>query len=227
MTQPPKSAPDFQFETAALARGFSHVIGIDEVGRGPWAGPVVAAAVWLDPGRIPAGLNDSKKLSAKARGGLWDAIHAAGHVAIASATVEEIDEHNILRASHMAMERAVDDLVRHMAAAGIIANTYLLIDGNQTPKGFKTTHAGRTETVIKGDGRSVSIAAASIVAKIWRDKHMESLAQQYPGYAWDKNAGYGTKAHQQGLLDLGVTPVHRRSFKPIHKMLYQDNSVSD
>ena len=202
--------PDFSFETAAQQRGFARIAGVDEVGRGPLAGPVVAAAVVLDPARIPAGLNDSKKLTAAKRDALYDQIMQYADVCIAEATVAEIDAHNILRASHIAMVRAVQGLAA--------APDYLLIDGNQTPRGLTIL----SETVIKGDGRSVSIAAASIVAKVWRDRHMVDLAQQYPGYGWDKNAGYPTAAHKSALINLGVTPHHRRSFKPVHNILYQE-----
>ncbi|MGH1331540.1 MAG: ribonuclease HII [Paracoccaceae bacterium] len=210
MTKVEKQIPDYSFEAAAAAKGALRIAGVDEVGRGPWAGPVVAAAVWLDPKHIPEGLNDSKKLTAKRREALRAAIHEYGDVCIASASVEEIDALNILRASHLAMERAVQGLA--------IAPDHLLIDGNMIPKGL----AGRGEAIIKGDARSVSISAASIVAKIWRDQLMVDLAQQHPHYGWETNAGYGTKTHQEGLAKFGVTPHHRRSFKPIHNILYQD-----
>lgn len=202
--------PDFSFEIAAQARGFAHIAGVDEVGRGPLAGPVVAAAVVLDPARIPPGLNDSKKLTATRRDALFDQIMHNADVCIAAATVAEIDEHNILRASHIAMVRAVAGLS--------IAPDHLLIDGNLIPRGVTIS----CEAVIKGDGRSLSISAASIVAKVWRDRHMVDLAQQFPGYGWDKNAGYPTAAHKSALINLGVTPHHRRSFKPVHNILYQD-----
>ncbi len=207
--------PDFSFEQAAFDRGLTHVAGVDEVGRGPLAGPVVAAAVILDPMDVPAGLNDSKKLSAKQREALFDTIMNSADVCIAEATVAEIDEHNILRASHIAMVRAVAGLSQ--------APDHILIDGNLVPRGLTTS----SETIIKGDARSQSIAAASIVAKLWRDRHMVDLAQQFPGYGWDKNAGYPTAQHKQGLATLGVTPHHRRSFKPIHNILYQDKNISD
>lgn len=202
--------PDYTFEQAALDRGFIYIAGVDEVGRGPLAGPVVAAAVVLDANNIPDGLNDSKKLTAKKRDALYDAIMEQADVSLAQATVAEIDEHNILRASHIAMVRAI---------AGLSQPTdHALIDGNMVPRGLTIS----TETVVKGDGRSLSIAAASIVAKVWRDRHMVDLAQQYPGYGWEKNAGYPTAAHKSGLESLGVTPHHRRSFKPVHNILYQE-----
>ena len=202
--------PDFSFEENARAEGFTRIAGVDEVGRGPLAGPVVAAAVVLDPARIPEGLNDSKKLTAKRREALYELLIETADVSIASATVEEIDRHNILRASHIAMERAV---------AGLgTAPDHVLIDGNMRPKGLSIP----AQTIIKGDARSLSIAAASIVAKLWRDRHMVDLAQQYPHYGWEQNAGYPTAQHKLGLSQFGVTPHHRRSFKPIHNILYQE-----
>lgn len=202
--------PDFSLEDRALSKGATRVAGVDEVGRGPLAGPVTAAAVILDPMRIPAGLNDSKKLSAKKREAIAKEIWATAQVSVAHATVEEIDEINILRASHLAMERAV--------AALDPAPDYLLIDGNLIPRDLTLT----SEAVVKGDGKSVSIAAASIVAKIARDDIMMDLAQQFPGYGWDTNAGYPSKSHKVALQNLGVTPHHRRSFKPVHNILYQE-----
>lgn len=202
--------PDLSFERAALARGFTRVAGVDEVGRGPLAGPVTAAAVVLDPGNIPDGLNDSKKLSHKKREALYDQILANCDVGIAHASVEEIDALNILRASHLAMERAV-------AALGFSPD-HLLIDGNLIPRGATQS----AEAIIKGDARSLSIAAASIVAKVCRDRIMVGLAQQFPGYGWEQNAGYPSKQHREALIKIGVTPHHRRSFKPVHNILYQE-----
>lgn len=191
------------------------IAGVDEVGRGPLCGPVTAAAVRLFAGRIPAGLNDSKKLSLAMRERLFDDLAEMAQVSVAHATVAEIDEINILRASHLAMMRAVAGLPQ--------VPDYLLIDGNQLPRGLTLP----ARAVVKGDAKSLSIAAASIVAKVTRDRIMVDLAQQYPGYGWEKNAGYPTKAHLAALLNLGVTPVHRRSFKPVHNILYQEFSVSD
>lgn len=207
--------PDFSFEQAAQARGFLQIAGVDEVGRGPLAGPVVAAAVILDPANIPAGLNDSKKLTAKKRDALYDELLAVADVSIAEATVAEIDTHNILRASHIAMVRAVAGLRK--------TADYALIDGNMVPRDLVIP----SETIIKGDGRSLSIAAASVVAKVWRDRHMVALAQQHPHYGWENNAGYPTAQHKLGLEQFGVSEHHRRSFKPIHNILYQDKNVSD
>jgi ribonuclease HII len=211
----PKPAPDFTFETAALARGFLAVVGVDEVGRGPLAGPVTAAAVLLDPARIPPGLNDSKTLTAARRDALFAAIMDMAEVSVAHASVEEIDSLNILRASHLAMERAVTGLVTNADHA--------LIDGNMIPRNLSCS----AEAVVKGDARCLSIAAASIIAKVTRDRIMVDLAQQHPGYGWEVNAGYPTPAHLRALLDFGITPHHRRSFKPVHNILYQAYSISD
>ncbi len=209
-----KIAADLSFETAARARGFTAIAGVDEVGRGPLAGPVTAAAVILDLTRIPAGLADSKALTAKRRDHLFDLILANAQCSIAHATVEEIDTLNILRASHLAMERAI---------AGLgTSPDHCLIDGNLIPAGLK----GRSEAIVKGDAKSLSIAAASIIAKVTRDRIMVDLAQQHPGYGWEVNAGYPTKLHLNALLNLGVTAWHRRSFKPVHNILYQDKSVT-
>lgn len=192
-----------------MRSGASRVAGVDEVGRGPLAGPVTAAAVVLDPNNIPAGLNDSKKLSAKRREALAEELMGCADVSIAHASVEEIDEHNILRASHLAMQRAVEGLRS--------VPDHLLIDGNMIPRGLQLP----SSAIVKGDARSVSIAAASIVAKITRDRIMMDLAQQFPGYGWETNAGYPSKSHKAALQNLGVTPHHRRSFKPVHNILYQ------
>ena len=206
--------PDYSFEAAAHGRGFSHIAGIDEVGRGPLAGPVTAAAVILDPARIPPGLRDSKTLSAARRAALAVEIHATARVCIAHATVEEIDRLNILHASLLAMERAV---------AGLgCAPLWCLIDGNRLPPGLR----GRSEALVKGDARCLSIAAASIVAKVARDAIMVDLAQQHPGYGWETNAGYPAPAHLAALLNLGVTAWHRRSFRPVHNILYQEKLVT-
>ncbi|MCU9836190.1 ribonuclease HII [Ruegeria sp. WL0004] len=202
--------PDFEFEKALAARGFLRIAGVDEVGRGPLAGPVVAAAVVLNAEAIPEGLNDSKKLTGKRRGLLNDLLRQAAEVAVGEASVDEIEQYNILRASHMAMRRAVEALDP--------PPDFLLIDGNMIPQGIDIP----AQPVVKGDTRSVSIAAASIVAKTWRDRVMVDLAQQHPGYGWERNAGYPTPEHRAALQHLGLTPHHRRSFKPVHKILYQE-----
>ena len=208
------SGPDFEIEEAWRARGALLVAGVDEVGRGPLAGPVTAAAVILDPDNIPTGLDDSKKLSLRKRQELETAIAQSAAVSIAHASVAEIDEINILRASHLAMERAIAALDPPPDA--------VLIDGNLIPSGL----ALPAEAIVKGDGRSVSIAAASIMAKLCRDRLMVDLAQQHPGYGWERNAGYPSKAHREALQNLGVTPHHRRSFKTVHNILYQEKSVT-
>ena len=206
--------PDFSFETAAQARGIAPVAGVDEVGRGPLAGPVTAAAVILDPARIPAGLGDSKALSAAKRERLFAEIMVVAQVSVAHASVDEIDALNILRASHLAMCRAVAGLRRRPCVA--------LVDGNLLPRDLPVP--GRA--VVKGDTLSLSIAAASIVAKLLRDRIMVDLAQQHPGYGWEANAGYPTPAHRRALLDLGITPHHRRSFAPVHNILCKDQTAS-
>lgn len=206
--------PDFTLERDAMAQGALRVAGIDEVGRGPLAGPVTAAAVILDPARIPPGINDSKKLTPARRAALHDALVAMAEISVAHASVEEIDRLNILRAAHLAMVRAVAGLPRRPDLA--------LIDGNMIPAGLPV--AGRA--IVGGDGLSLSIAAASIVAKFRRDRIMWDLAQQFPGYGWETNAGYGSKSHIAALQILGVTPHHRRSFRPVHNILYQDKSVT-
>ena len=204
--------PDFSHETDVLARGALRVVGVDEVGRGPLAGPVTACAVRLDPSRIPAGLRDSKALTAARREALCAEIMAVAEVSVAHASVQEIDTLNILRASHLAMERAV---------AGLQAD-HALIDGNLIPRGLGCA----ATAIVKGDAKCLSIAADSIVAKVTRDRIMVDLAQQHPGYGWEANAGYPTKAHLEALQTLGVTAWHRRSFKPVHNILYQENSVT-
>jgi ribonuclease HII len=192
------------------------VIGIDEVGRGPLAGPVVAAAAWIDETRadpaLLAALDDSKKLSAKAREALAPALLADPGVLVrlGTATVAEIDRHNILRATFLAMGRAVDALAE--ALPGPIA--LALVDGNRPPP-----LACPLRTVIKGDGLSASIAAASIVAKVDRDATMAALARAHPGYGWERNAGYGTAEHREALTRLGATPHHRQSFAPVRAVL--------
>lgn len=202
--------PDFLLETDLIQSGSPVIAGVDEVGRGPLAGPVTAAAVILDPLNIPDGMNDSKKLSAKKREGLFDQIMATAQVSIVHVSVEEIDEINILQASLVGMVRAVDGLGQRP--------DHVLIDGNKIPKGLTIP----ATAVVKGDAKSLSIAAASIVAKITRDRLMHELANQFPGYGWEKNAGYPTKIHQEALVKLGATPHHRRSFGPVHKILYQE-----
>ena len=204
------SGVDFSLEATAMADGADCVAGVDEVGRGPLAGPVTAAAVILDPARIPPGLADSKRLAPGRRVLLAARILASAQVGVAHATVAEIDEMNILRAAHLAMERAVAAL---RPAPGMV-----LIDGNALPAGLLVP----ARAVVRGDARCLSVAAASIMAKTCRDALMRDLAQQFPGYGWDTNAGYPSKSHRTALQDLGVTPHHRRSFRPVHNILYQE-----
>ncbi|PYE84636.1 ribonuclease HII [Pseudoroseicyclus aestuarii] len=206
--------PDLSHEIRARSAGALRIAGVDEVGRGPLAGPVTAAAVILDPDRIPPGLNDSKKLTARRRAALHEALLDCAEISVGHASVAEIDEINILRASHLAMQRAVEGLA--------VPPDHVLIDGNMIPRGFPYP----ASAIIGGDAVSLSIAAASIVAKCLRDAIMVDLAQQHPGYGWERNAGYGTKAHREALLELGVTPHHRRSFAPIHNILYQGRSIN-
>ncbi len=203
MTKTARSRPDLAFET----QGPAPVCGVDEAGRGPWAGPVVAAAVILDPARIPDGIDDSKRLTGARREALLADLTRNAVIGIGRAEVAEIDALNILQASHLAMRRAILALRLRPAMA--------LIDGNRAPSGLECP----CRTVVGGDARCLSIAAASIVAKVTRDRIMVALSQQFPGYGWASNMGYGTKAHSDGLARLGVTPHHRRSFKPIHKIL--------
>ncbi len=202
-------------EEALWARGARHVAGVDEVGRGPLAGPVVAAAVVLNRDSIPEGLDDSKKLTAKRREFLAPLLRQSALVGVGMATVEEIDEMNILQASLLAMRRAVAELP--------VVPDHLLVDGNRLPKGLPCA----ATPVVGGDGRSPSIAAASIVAKIWRDDVMKRAATQFPGYGWETNAGYPTKCHKSALQNLGVTPFHRRSFAPVRDILWQEKNTSD
>ena len=205
------ASPDFSFEREALAAGARHVAGVDEVGRGPLAGPVVAAAVILDPAALPEalrlGLNDSKKLTARRRAALAPEIRAAAQWALGQASVAEIDALNILRASHLAMCRAL--------AALPVTPDLALIDGNLLPADLPC--AGRA--VIKGDGRSLSIAAASILAKVARDGIMMELDAAFPGYGWARNMGYPSAGHRAALAEDGPTPHHRRSFAPVRAAL--------
>lgn len=184
-----------------------NVAGVDEVGRGPLAGPVVAAAVILDPENPIEGLNDSKALSEKKRDALYpEILDKALAWSIARAEVEEIDEINILQASLLAMTRAVEGLK--------IPPDYALVDGNKLPE---LPCPG--EAVVKGDSRVAAIAAASIIAKVARDREMVEMDEKYPGYGLAGHKGYPTKVHMQAIKELGVTPIHRRSFGPVRKII--------
>ena len=185
------------------------VAGIDEVGRGPLAGPVVAAAVIFDPRNLPAeldGLDDSKVLSAEARSHYAAVIRRVARIGVGAACVGEIDRLNILQATMLAMVRAV-------TALGIVPDA-ALVDGNRAPK-----LACRVETLVGGDALSLSIAAASVVAKVMRDDAMVRLARRYDRYGWERNAGYPTAEHRTALQRHGITPHHRRSFAPVRALL--------
>ncbi len=203
----PASCPDFSLETELARSGCAWIVGVDEVGRGPLAGPVTAAAVRLNPDDLPQGLQDSKRLGGAARELLFAQIMARATVGIGHATPAEIDEINILQATYLAMHRAI--------AALPVPPDHLLIDGNRLPRDLPCG----AQAVVKGDGKVMSIAAASIIAKVTRDRIMADLDQRYPGYGWAENAGYPTKRHKNAIADLGPTPEHRRSFAPIRKIL--------
>jgi ribonuclease HII len=206
--------PDFSLEARLGAHAGRTVVGVDEAGRGPWAGPVVAAAAWLRPARLPARLlerlDDSKKLSRKTRDRLFAEMKACSsdalRLGLGRAEVAEIDRLNILEATLVAMARAMADLGLRPDVA--------LVDGNRAP-----ALPCPVETVVKGDGRSLSIAAASVAAKVVRDRRMAELARCHPGFGWERNQGYGTPEHRAALDRLGVTPEHRRSFRPVREAL--------
>ena len=189
-----------QYENSALEKGYKYVCGVDEAGRGPLAGPVCAAAVILRDNRIIEGVNDSKKLSEKKREALFDKIKSeALAYSIAFATVGEIESLNILNATMLAMKRAVEGLK--------VRADYALIDGNRLPNLDIPA-----EYVVKGDANSMSIAAASILAKVSRDRLCYDYAEKYPEYGFDKHKGYGTKAHTEAILEYGPCEIHRLSF---------------
>ena len=182
------------------------IAGIDEAGRGPWAGPVVSAAVILNEKNIPDGLNDSKKLSEKKRLSLYSSIYNFHFVGVGISSIEEIDSMNVLQATFLSMNRAVEDLNPQPE--------YILVDGNLDPGlNFKT------KCIIKGDSISISIAAASVIAKVTRDNLMLKLDKEFPNYNWKKNKGYGTAEHRNALELHGPCKYHRKSFSPINKML--------
>ena len=204
--------PNFELEDSFAGA----VAGVDEAGRGPWVGPVVAGCVFFVNRNVDAklleNLNDSKKISKKKREMLFDLLHIEAEkgnvlIGIGEASAKEIDEINILNASFLAMKRAVENAK--------IKPDMVLIDGNREPKDFDY----KTKAVIKGDAKSYSISGASILAKVYRDRLMEDMAKKYPYYGFEKNAGYGTKAHIEGLEKYGVTPEHRKSYAPIKAFL--------
>lgn len=207
------TGPSYAFEVAWLARGLSPIAGIDEAGRGPWAGPVVAAAVVLDPANIPDGINDSKALQGKDRERLLGEIMRWAEVGVGIADVARIDRDNILRATLWAMAQATTALPRAPLGA--------LVDGSVAPQ-----LACPVETIVGGDALSVSIAAASIVAKVTRDRMMTDLARLHPGYGWETNMGYGVPEHRAAIERMGLTPHHRRSFRPIAAALSQARTTS-
>lgn len=189
-----------EYERALQAGGYGRIAGVDEAGRGPLAGDVFAAAVILPDGFMPEGLNDSKKLSEKKREKLFDVItENAVSYAIGRATATEIDEINILQATYLAMRRAAEGLV--------VKPDYVLIDGNPV-QGMPYLNA----SIVKGDSLSLSIAAASIIAKVARDRYMQEMDALYPGYGFSVHKGYGTKAHKEAVWEKGPCPIHRRSF---------------
>ena len=204
------TAPDYSLESALGAPGIT-VAGVDEVGRGAWAGPVVAAAAILDAEKIPSGICDSKQLTKTARESLFQQLSESCVFAVGIVEREEIDRGNILKASLEAMQVAIGKLVTTPQA--------LLIDGKQTPPLPKSMESTPMHPVIKGDSKSLSIAAASIIAKVTRDRIMTELSHEHPEYGWERNAGYGTVAHREALQRFGVSKQHRRSFAPIHKIL--------
>ncbi len=182
------------------------IAGIDEAGRGPWAGPVVSAAVVLNKKNIPSDLNDSKKISEKKRQSLYSSIYNSHFVGVGISSIEEIDNLNILQATFLSMKRALDNLDCSVDA--------ILVDGNLDP-GFDY----KTECIVNGDSISFSIAAASIIAKVTRDNLMSKIHKEFPNYNWKRNKGYGTKEHRNALDMYGPCKYHRKSFSPINKML--------
>lgn len=193
---------DYFYENNALLNGYKNICGIDEAGRGPLAGPVYAAAVILPVGLEIEGLNDSKKLSEKKREQLFDVIcEKAVSYSVGIATEKEIDEINILNATFLAMKRAVEGLN--------IKPDYALVDGNRYPN---ISVDIKEEVVVKGDAKSMSIAAASILAKVSRDRFMLEMAEKYPQYDFEKHKGYGTKLHYEKLAEFGPSPIHRMTF---------------
>ena len=205
--------PDLSIETALAGRGIAAIAGVDEAGRGPLAGPVVAAAVILHHERIPEGLNDSKKVPAAMRECLFRQIVESSDVAIAMAPAARIDAMNIRAATLWAMRRAVAGLGR--------GADFALIDGRDTPDGLPCP----ARALIRGDGRSASIAAASIVAKVTRDRLMARLGLEIPGYGFERNKGYGTAEHLEALARLGPTRIHRRSFAPVARVAAKETQM--
>ena len=204
--------PNFEIEDEYVGM----IAGVDEAGRGPWVGPVVAGCVVFLDRKVDEfllnNLNDSKKISKKKREQLYEVLYKEKEngkilIGVGITSAKEIDDINILNASFLAMKRAIDDAKANPCM--------VLVDGNREPKNF----GYKTKAVIKGDAKSYSISAASIIAKVYRDKMMEDMAKKYPGYGFEKNAGYGTKAHIEGLKLYGITPEHRLSYAPVKEFV--------
>ncbi len=200
----------FELEQSELQLGNAPIAGVDEAGRGPWAGPVVAAAVILDPECIPAGIADSKVLDAETREALYPQIMKSARVGVGIADVSRIDQDNILNATMWAMTVAVKALPSGRGQRPKL----VLVDGNRAPR-----FACAARAIVKGDARSLSIAAASIIAKVTRDRMMIALGRTFPGYGFERHKGYGTPEHADALTRLGVTEHHRRSFRPVQLAL--------
>ena len=198
--------PTFELEAAERQLGCWPVAGVDEAGRGPWAGPVVAAAVILDPDKIPANIDDSKVIDEEGRAFLFNRITTVAEVGVGIADVARLDRDNLLQATMWAMAEAVAQLS--------VKPKLVLVDGNKTPR-----LCVPARSIVKGDAKCLSIAAASIIAKVTRDRIMIAMAREYPGYGFEKHKGYGTPEHQATIARLGVSPVHRRSFKPVQLAL--------
>ena len=214
--------PNFKFEKAVLKRlPDAIIVGVDEAGCAPLAGPVMAGAVILDQKKLPKalreGLDDSKQIALEKREELYGILISCGAavIGVGRAEVHEIESFNILNAAHLAMRRAVASLNR-------IA-TFALIDGNRRPKDFPC----EVETIVKGDTKSMSIAAASIIAKVTRDRYMFDLAREYPGYGWEHNVGYPTPDHRAAIIKLGLTPHHRKTFGTVKKQLAGADAVQE
>ena len=204
--RPGRPRATFKLERRHLGSGLGYVIGIDEAGIGPWAGPVVAAAVRLDPDALPRGIADSKVLTARRREHCFEEIMRLAKVGVGIADTERIDRDNILRASHWAMAQAVRQLD--------FAPNLALVDGKHLP-----ALGCPAEAIIDGDAKVLSIAAASIIAKVTRDRIMVAFAATFPGYGFEKHKGYGTSEHRAAIAAMGLTMLHRRSFKPIQEAL--------
>ena len=198
--------PTFELEAAEHQLGSRPIAGVDEAGRGPWAGPVVAAAVILDPDKIPANIDDSKTLDEDSRAFLYRRIMKVAIVGVGIAEVDRIDRENILGATLWAMAEAVSQLGE--------TPKLVLVDGDKTPRIPMSVRA-----IVKGDSKCLSIAAASIIAKVTRDRMMMDFARDYPGYGFERHKGYGTPEHQAAIAKLGVSALHRRSFRPVQLAL--------